>query len=405
MKKLNYIIPCIMGMALLAGCQEEPKLTINPAAEQEGGLSFIMNEPSMSSQTYILRHEDETAIMETLTVREQPDYGYTAAPKYYAQVCFDNNFEEGKFIELGSSGMAQKIDIVTLEMNEAIKALTEINGGVFTENPDAVDVYIRLRAHLSDATATATGTALTVKDCYSSNYVKLHIQPYFLLLSGNPVPWYITGSLTPNGGWKTDDQTVVIPFSFIPDELYTEEGNGLFTYTGWFSANDGFKFIGSVGSSAWDNQVGLKDGEFVFNDGGSGNITVAADGYYTFNLNTKDKTCEVVAYEASVPEPYTNISIVGNFEEGDGWGTSPVYLQPMLATNNHVWSGKIVLDKESELKLRANDAWDVNWGGTFPVEGCSVVGEGGGPNFVVPAGEYIITLNDIDNCIYFFVKS
>jgi hypothetical protein len=77
----------------------------------------------------------------------------------------------------------------------------------------------------------------------------------------------------------------------------------------------------------------------------------------------------------------------------------------MLPTNNHVWSGRIVLESDAELKLRANDAWDVNWGGTFPVEGCGVMGEAGGANFKVPAGEYIITLNDMDGCIYFFAIS
>ncbi len=395
MNKFNYILAGIMGMALLTGCQDEPKVTINPAAEQEGGLTFILNEPALSNETYVLRPEDDTNVMETLTVREQPNYGFTAAPTYHAQLSFEEQFAEGTFVELGSAGTAQKVGLVTLEVNDAIKALYELKGEQLAPNPEAVQIYVRLRAHLSDATATATGTTPTIKDAYS-NAIVLNVQPYYLLLSGKPMPWYIIGSMTPNGGWNTTDQTTVIPFSFSKDEFYTAEGNGVFTYTGWFSAADQYKFIGSTGSTAWNNQVGMKDGELTFE---GDNISVPADGYYTYTLNTDKKTCTVAAYEEAVKEPLANVAIVGDFE---GWGTTPVYMQPMLPTNNHVWSGRIVLENKAELKLRANDGWDINWGGTFPEEGCGVIGEAGGANFIVPAGEYIITLNDLDNCIYFF---
>ena len=397
MNKFSYILAGIMGMALLTGCQDEPKVTINPDAEVEGGLTFILNEPALSNQTYILRPEDDTNVMETLTVREQPNYGFTAAPTYHVQLSFEETFAEGTFVELGSNGTAQKVGLVTLEVNDAIKALYEIKGEEFPTNPEAVKVYARLRAHLSDATATATGTEPTVKNAYS-NAIALNIQPYYLLLSGQPIPWYIVGSMTP-GPWNPQDQTTAIPFSFLKEEFYTEDGLGVFTYTGWFSAADQFKFVGSTGSSAWNNQVGMKDGELTFE---GDNITVPADGYYTYTLNTNKKTCTVALYEEAVKDPYNNIAVVGDFE---GWGTTPVYLNPMLPTNNHVWSGRIVLESDAELKLRANDAWDVNWGGTFPAEGCGVMGEAGGANFKVPAGEYIITLNDMDGCIYFFAIS
>ena len=53
MKKLNYIISGVMGLALLAGCQEHPMTTINPAAE-DGTLTFEINTPAYAGYTYIL---------------------------------------------------------------------------------------------------------------------------------------------------------------------------------------------------------------------------------------------------------------------------------------------------------------------------------------------------------------
>ena len=71
MKNIKYIIPCVLGMALLASCQEEEKITINPAAE-DGTLTFVLNEPAYDDYVYVLRSADADSVMETLTVRPPP---------------------------------------------------------------------------------------------------------------------------------------------------------------------------------------------------------------------------------------------------------------------------------------------------------------------------------------------
>ena len=130
MKKLNYIISGIMGLALLTGCQEDPMTTINPAAE-EGTLTFTVNEPAYAGYTYILSEANGADVMETLYVREQPDYGFTAATTYFAQISFGETFEEGTFVELEGAGSAQKIELNTKEVN---KGITLLQGDNVNEN-------------------------------------------------------------------------------------------------------------------------------------------------------------------------------------------------------------------------------------------------------------------------------
>ena len=55
------------------------------------------------------------------------------------------------------------------------------------------------------------------------------------------------------------------------------------SYTGYFTT-DGFKLIKTPGS--WSDQWGQGSDGYVKNDGGSGNITVPAAGYYNLTLNT-----------------------------------------------------------------------------------------------------------------------
>lgn len=48
---------------------------------------------------------------------------------------------------------------------------------------------------------------------------------------------------------------------------------------------------------------------------------------------------------------------------------------------------------DGEIKFRANDAWDVNWGSDTALTG---LGTMGGPNIPVAEGTYDIWFNDLD---------
>ena len=389
MKKLNYIISGIMGLALLTGCQEDPMTTINPAAE-EGTLTFTVNEPAYAGYTYILSEANGADVMETLYVREQPDYGFTAATTYFAQISFGETFEEGTFVELEGAGSAQKIELNTKEVN---KGITLLQGDNVNENPGEMDIYVRLRAHLSDKTASVTSKEQIVKDAYS-NVLKLRVQPYYMLLvDALPAPYYFVGDFN---SWSNDAAGVMagmIPMSLVDGYSYnTVTGAGDFTFTGYFEAGLGYKLVLVPGS--WDIQVGYDGTNLVFNDGGSGNITVAESGYYTLTVNSEKFEGKFEAADIT-PNEYATMEFVGSF---DNWGEAPIMMTPM--NMKHLWYATMTFDADYEGKFRANSAWDNNWGGdSFPY---STVKSGN--NIKVLAGTYEVVFNDIDGNYYFFAK-
>src|SRR5687768_3512129 len=90
----------------------------------------------------------------------------------------------------------------------------------------------------------------------------------------------------------------------------------------------------------------------------------------------------------------TTVGIIGSATP-TGWDSDTDMVQH--PDSAHLWS--ISMDLVfGEVKFRANDAWDINWGDSdFPIG----VGVQGGPNIPVPAGSYDITFNSITG-EYFF---
>lgn len=118
-----------------------------------------------------------------------------------------------------------------------------------------------------------------------------------------------------------------------------------------------------------------------YGDGGAGkisatggNLSVASDGYYLINANTVTNAYSITK---------TTWGVVGAFS---GWGGSP---DTQLTYNNGKWTGTLILTADSELKFRANSAWDINLGD----DSADGVLEGGGANLKYSAGTYSVVLN------------
>ena len=170
----------------------------------------------------------------------------------------------------------------------------------------------------------------------------------------------------------------------IQQPLYCGSGDG--NYVGFFYAEGAdwsgglgaFKFRG--GADNWDNGnygTGTMSDDgmtgTLINDGGSGNILVAP-GFYRAEVNLKGMTYQLTAINS--------IGIVGPAQSG-GWDadTDMTYNQETKA-----WEITINLAAD-EFKFRANDSWDINWGG--PVDNL----EFGGANLKInEAGTYFIQL-------------
>ena len=147
----------------------------------------------------------------------------------------------------------------------------------------------------------------------------------------------------------------------VEQPLYCADGNG--TYVGFFYAQDAdwsggkgaFKFTGAFND--WSqgnygtgtiNDDGLSG--TLIDDGGSGNV-LAEPGFYRAEVNLAEMTYKLT--------PISGIGIIGPAQAG-GWSedTDLTYNPETKA-----WEGTVELAAD-EFKFRANDGWDINWGGT-----------------------------------------
>lgn len=104
------------------------------------------------------------------------------------------------------------------------------------------------------------------------------------------------------------------------------------------------------------------------------NNAVSQDGYYKVSVDLSSNTTT-----------YTLISRIGIIVDAtaDGWGAD----QPMTYNKDErCWELKDVTMKAGTFKFRANNGWDINWGGTADAL------KQGGDNISVDAGTYDIKL-------------
>ena len=190
-------------------------------------------------------------------------------------------------------------------------------------------------------------------------------------------------------------RTTLIPLRRTTNYEYDAiESTGVFTHTAYIREDHELKLIATPGS--WDDQWGIGDAGYVFQDGGSGNITVPANGFYTITLNTV--TNELTIDPATVtPVEYQFIELIGDY---NGWSNETVVLDVTPGSNGYVWYTDITLP-DGGVKFRADGDWAVkDWGGdTFPF--CT---KPSGGNIPAKEGTYRVVFNQLDGCYMFFQK-
>jgi len=211
-----------------------------------------------------------------------------------------------------------------------------------------------------------------------------------------PRPYYIIGMA--DGAWNNSVAGIgksIYPLSFVPGNNYNDAGDGEYTFTGYFYANRGFKLIRDPGN--WDEQWGNKNGVFVHNDGGSSDIKVATDGYYTITLNSISNTMTMIPALVT-PTTYTKIGLIGDIND---WGSDEL-MTASETSNNHIWYTTYTFTKTTgEVKFRANGNWDISWGGSSFPNGIGATSNV--PNIGYSKGTYTVIFNDISGS-YNFIK-
>ena len=383
------------GVCFFTACEDDRDS--NPIIQQP--TTFELYEPSYAGTTVDL----QTSSTLQLTAAEQPDYGYTAVVTYQAQVSLTGDFavsadEVDAAEEVGEGSLTAdyaSIDgtstTVALDISAEALARQLVRLGGWTEDavPETQTIYLRLQASVSGGYT-----------CYS-NAVKVTVVPYYIELTDAPIEmWYLIGDCIGDGSWGSVVGVSLVPLSVVDGYSYDKNtGKGELTFTGYFtnvkgdgSEAGGFKLVMTPGS--WDNQWGQGDafGNFVKNDGGSGNITVPTPGYYTITLDTRS---DIMTIEEADVEPavYAAMYIAGDF---NGWAEdqtmTAVNTTEVMAGHNHIWTYTIdATDGDTTCKF-LQPGWSPNWGAvSFPYG----IGVNGGPNIPVTAGKWIVSFNDI----------
>ena len=176
---------------------------------------------------------------------------------------------------------------------------------------------------------------------------------------GKPV-LYMAGDAN---GWATND--------------YLAGDDGVH-FTGYMYLNqNGFKFCTQP---EWK---GTNYGADFNTAGDAANITMTEDaGYYKVEVDLSAKTYKLT--------PITTIGIIGSASPG-GWDSDvDMKYIPYNAETKELgyWEIKDITLTNGEIKFRANDAWDISWGGTPD----ALTTQGGAANLSVEAGTYDIKL-------------
>ena len=145
--------------------------------------------------------------------------------------------------------------------------------------------------------------------------------------------------------------------------------NGVYKGFGYLSGE--FKFKPNEGDWTGDWEC---TGEGQIGQGTDNCPAPATAGYYMIVVNLNEMTYELT--------PITTIGIVGPAQAG-GWDADT---DMTFNQEGGYWEASNVALSAGDMKFRANDAWDINWGGAL-----DALVQGGG-NIAVEAGTYDIRL-------------
>lgn len=357
MKTLKYILYFLAISAVFSACEQEeetPKVATYDTPvilTPSDGASYVLTEATQDN--YIEALEWTGA-----------DYGFQAAVTYTLEM----DASGGDFsapVEVATS-TSTKLRLTVKQLNDAAIG--------FVDPETQGEVSLRLKATVHDEVKTLF-----------SDPVAVLVTPYLSIKTVQPL--YIVGNVLGDKEWDVSNYEYVMFHAGDPSVFE-------YTYTGSFAAG-GFKLIGLLGG--WDEQYGLSGGALVANDGGSSDLKIDANGYYTVTINTDELTYAIEPYDAAGASTYMTIGLIGEFNE---WGADLALTA--TAYDPHIWIADNVELPDGEVKFRANGAWDVNWGNpdAFPFgQGLS-----GGDNIKATAGTYFVKFNDLTGHYVFLKK-
>lgn len=181
----------------------------------------------------------------------------------------------------------------------------------------------------------------------------------------NPQMFIVGGST--GAGWE--------PTNALTMTLYGEGSKTTFETFEYLTAEGGFKFLPA--NVDWEGAYGLGTAAGVLlQDEDADNLLVLADGFYRVQMDSEALTYSVLKI---------NMGVIGDATPG-GWDNDT---DMTFAGGKGTYIWKITINLvPGKIKFRANDGWDINFGGT-----ASEITQGGADIDIAAAGTYDLTLD------------
>lgn len=214
----------------------------------------------------------------------------------------------------------------------------------------------------------------------SKTLITMNVTPYTGKVDYAFTEWYLVGDATVSG-WDNNKGNQIL--------FRSPTNANEYTFTGFFKKGY-FKTISNLGN--WAPMYGGSGGTLAFRekdaDPDPASFEIAADGYYTFTMDIQKLSYQLVSFNASAKQSFATVGIIGSSTAG-GWDASTAMVKSSF--DPHIWSLGVTSLNDGEMKFRANNAWDVSWGGNTPFSG-----GGSGDNIPVAKSKYLIYFNDLD---------
>ncbi|WP_166922777.1 SusE domain-containing protein [Flavobacterium poyangense] len=271
------------------------------------------------------------------------------------------NFAAAKVLGTTTNSITE-LSVLVKDLNQAAIDL----GG----KPEVTAMYdVKITSNVSGGFAQVAKGLITIS-----------ITPYTGKVDYPFTDWYLVGDATVSG-WDNNKGNQIL----FRNPKKAEE----YKFTGFFKAGY-FKAIKDLGN--WAPMYGGANGDLVYRgttgDPDPASIAIAADGYYTFTMNVKTLKYTLVPYDATAAKSYATVGVIGD-STAKGWDAST----PMIKSsfNEHIWTLGVTSLNDGGMKFRANNNWDVSWGGNTAFSG-----GGTGDNIPVAKSKYVIYFNDLD---------
>jgi hypothetical protein len=422
------ILILFVATIIMVSCDKEVLTVLNPDASTTVSLSVsdvILSKNNAGQEALVISWTD-------------PDYGFDAGASY--KIIFTAG---DKSVTVTAGTTLSKV-FETVQLNKILLNLG-LKGGIPTP------VSIKINAGLSETTFFDSNTIILTATAYEDKLDLSSIwgvvgsatvngwdgpdMPFYTTSNANIIVAYVTlktgeikfrtnnswtlnygdngvdGTLEQDGAniavtagtYKITLNTSLLSYTI---EAYNWGLVGDATTNGWDGPDMPMTYDSF--SDTWKAIVTLKAGElkFRFNndwglnygdngadgtlENGGANIPVTAGNYLvTLDLNTLSYTIE----------PINIWGIVGSGAP-NGWDGPNVRFTPDFSKDG-VWVINKITLTDGEIKFRANDSWDINYGD----DGNNGSLEAGGANIPVTAGNYKIVLDFSDSSAPFYTKT